>query len=453
MKNFKRALLALCFISIFAMLGFLFYNYSTSKTTVVNFELSAHDGLTDIYTIEFSDGSTSQFSVKNGKDALDIHDVYEAYKEEHGAEFSESHEGQELTFEEFLKIFLTFEQEENQKIVVSRLLNSCFKVLAQIDSDLWSLGSGVIYEMDDDTAYIVTNFHVVYTGKTLSGISDNIVLLPYGTESQYFSCEYVYGAADLDLAVLKIDADTLRSYNENVCAVTLADNYSVGETAIAIGNALGEGIAVSKGVVWVENETISVKIKNEVREYRCMRIDTPIYEGNSGGGLFNSDGELIGITNAGDGEHEHMNYAIPINIVRPAIDSIIFYDKDNNILTSGVYKLVFGVTLAESNSRYVYDPSTGGGKICADIVVDYVSGGSLSEKMGLQKGDIIKKFYINDIAYEINRNFNIGDLAMAVRAGDSIKFEFEREGSTHFTTGTEDGGYVVRQTDLTTKVS
>ncbi len=150
------------------------------------------------------------------------------------------------------------------------------------------------------------------------------------------------GTITCDLAVIRAKTQDVFNINPNVTEITFADSYTVGETAIAIGNSENEGISVTKGIVSVDNEYINYAIDNNIRSYRSMRIDTAIYGGNSGGGLFNKKGELIGITNAGDGTDQNINYAIPLNIVRPVIENIMF-NKTLKTLALGVE--VYGETL------------------------------------------------------------------------------------------------------------
>ena len=77
-----------------------------------------------------------------------------------------------------------------------------------------------------------------------------------------------------------------------------SQTITVGERVNAIGNAAGGGISVTEGILSVDSEIISVKDDDIVQSYRVMRVDAAINSGNSGGGLFDSSGELIGIVNA-----------------------------------------------------------------------------------------------------------------------------------------------------------
>ena len=204
----------------------------------------------------------------------------------------------------------------------------------------------------------------------------------------------------------------------------------MGETAIAIGNPEGNGLSVTKGIISTENELISLNIDGTSRTYRSLRIDTPLYSGNSGGGLFNSSGELIGITNAGNTEDQNINYAIPLEIVTGTVDNIICYANDGDNQTNGAYTVKFGITVSSSGSKYVYDSDKGYGEITENVNVESVTTDTIAAGLGLQNGDVIKKIEVNGTEKEINRTFTLGDVALTLRSGDKIRFVLERDGET-----------------------
>lgn len=216
----------------------------------------------------------------------------------------------------------------------------------------------MIYKIDGDSVYIVTYYHVVYNAAADedknggSKIGCEIYCYLYGSESmpvisgyddddyyQYeygdyaIECEYIGGSQETDIAVLRAEKEAVYAVNDNVRAVTLAEDYHVGESVYAIGNAEGEGITATEGIVSLDNEYIGLDIdENGTDEsYRSIRFDTSIYHGNSGGGLFNARGELIGITNAGIDGYESICYAIPVSIAKGAaeISSIILPTETN----------------------------------------------------------------------------------------------------------------------------
>lgn len=437
------------------------------------------------YTVTYSDGREETLTVRNGKDGADgqvtspsIDEIYDKYVEEYG----------ETTYADFLELYFA-STEANSTAVVGTCLQSSLKVYSTFvtssstpswgwswsggSSKTYSLsvaqGSAVIYEIDGDDTYIVTNFHVIYNGKSDEAanggyLAKDVYCYLYGSEGapkateqkdetygyslydfgEYaIECELVGGSITADLAVLKANTGDLLAINEDIREITLSEGYVVGESAMAIGNTEGEGISVTKGIVSVDNEYIALKIDGTARYYRCLRIDTSIYSGNSGGGLFNEKGELIGITNAGNTEDQNINYAIPISIVQGTVDNILHYAKDGDETTNGAYKITLGIQVEAKNSRYVYDAANGRGTIIENVCLNSVDSGSIAEKMGLTSGDIITSLTIGTEKYDILRNFDISDLLLRVRAGDTISISYTRNGESKTSEN-----YVVLASDL-----
>ena len=147
----------------------------------------------------------------------------------------------------------------------------------------YSAGSGVIYQMDrsEGDAFIVINYHVVYDldSDTANGISNDITVYLYGgeNEGQEIKATYVGGSLYYDIAVLRVENNEILK-NSDACAVTVADSdqISVGDSAIAIGNAQGYGIAASLGVVSVDSEYVTMTAVDGVTEVvsRFIRVDT-----------------------------------------------------------------------------------------------------------------------------------------------------------------------------------
>ena len=177
----------------------------------------------------------------------------------------------------------------------------------------YSTGSGVIFKLDkaNGDAYVITNHHVVYdeTSNTKNRISPDINLFLYGQEYADYKipATYVGGSMQYDLAVLKVSASQVLM-KSNAIAAEFADSDSVSvlDLAIAIGNPEGETLSATVGYVNVDSEEIDnpaiEKTQNSsgntLNTLRVMRIDAAVNHGNSGGGLFNEKGQLIGIVNA-----------------------------------------------------------------------------------------------------------------------------------------------------------
>lgn len=422
------------------------------------------------YTVTYSDGRTETLTVANGKNGKDgedglvsIDDIFKKYQEVYG----------ETSYADFLEEYLSVSSASTSTI--ARCLQSSMKVhttFVESSSVIrpgiggWSAaksyglahhaGSAVIYKIEGNDTYILTNYHVVYdksadTEANGGNLPKDIYCYLYGSEAdpvqsdktdetygyalydfgQYgIPCTYVGGSITADIAVLKAKTSDIAAINSDFHAIKPASGYCVGETAIAIGNPEGEGISVTKGIVSVDNENIALQIDGTGRYYRSLRIDTSLYSGNSGGGLFNEKGELIGITNAGNQEDQNINYAIPIEIASGVADNIIYYDRDGDDATLGAYKVTVGVTVQAKNMKYVYNEEAGRGDIREDVTVASVTEGSIAEAIGIRVDDTLTAFIIDGEEYEILRNFNVSDLLLKVRAGAVINFRYVRGGET-----------------------
>lgn len=241
------------------------------------------------------------------------------------------------------------------------------------------------------------------------------------------------GSISKDIAIVKANTKDVLAVNPNAQTASFAEEYHVGETAIAIGNPENEGISVTQGIVSVDSEEIALQIDSTARSYRSLRIDTAIYGGSSGGGLFNLKGELIGITNAGDPSDENINYAIPLQIAKGTADNILYFYLDGNEQTTGAYNVSLGVSVTSQNSRYTYDASAGYGKITEEIVVAEVSSGSIASELGLQQNDRLVGITVNGVTKELDRTYDIADAILTLRPGDTLCFETERGSETKTT--------------------
>ena len=283
-------------------------------------------------------------------------------------------------------------------------------------------GSGVLYKVDQalGDAYVITNFHVVYDNDSAEGVSQDINVYLYGMEYAEYAiqAEYVGGSNDNDIAVLKISGSELIK-NSNVTSVDIADNVYLGESAIAIGNPEAEGISVTKGIVSKLDEYISLtSALDSVINLNVIRIDTPINSGNSGGGLYNTQGELIGIVNAKvvASGIEAVGYALPVDNVIPLVDCII------DTATDGVaYKCLLGATLQTVASRSVYDYDN----LTVDIVEDVMVASSSNSE--LKKGDIIVSIKLKDELVQVTKISDVKNILFKARKGDSITINIIRD--------------------------
>lgn len=477
-KTILAVLLALVLAFSLVLAGCSSSEQAGAPVYVTQIEKTGTDGQDDIYTITYSDGTTSTFTVSNGSDGKDltITDVYEEYKQTTGSE---------LTFEEFLQQYLTV-SDETAALSVQKCLLSSLKVYTEFvvtettqtmfpphistTTDVSVMqGSAVIWRMEEDYTYIVTNYHVVYddeadvTANGGSCLARKITGYLYGSEGTpaasgtdsdgytaytygdyAIGLEYVGGSAASDIAVLRAETEDVLAINEQARAVTLAEDYYVGETVYAIGNAEGLGLSAVQGIISTENELISLNVDGTARTYRSLRIDAPTHEGNSGGGLFNSSGELVGITNAGYTATDGINYAIPLEIAEGTVENILYYASDGNEETNGAYRITLGITVRTENARNVYDAEKGYGKVQEDVYVNTVEDGSLAQTLGLAEGDKLVAIIVNGVEHAITRQYDISDLILTIRPNSTVQIRYERGGAEE--TG---ASYTLQSSDFT----
>ena len=444
-----------------------------SQRYIVSIEAGRESGA---YIITYSDGETQTLVLpgKDGKDGEDgkdvtITDIYETYIKE---------TGENISYAEFLDKYLSITAPGDNSATIAKCLRSVGKVYTEFveqvsdtffGSPVYDIaiytGAAVVWSIDESESgytYFVTNAHVIYDSKAVfiendGKIARKVMLYMYGSESSPYTADkdedgkadtdesgytvYDYGdygiACDIvgytfekDLAVIRAKTSDVKRVNPNVCAIELEDEYSVGETAIAIGNPDDGGISVTEGIVSVDNDTIELTIDTK-RTYRSIRMDTALYGGNSGGGLFNSEGKLIGIANAGSSEEENINYAIPLEIVRGTVENILYWDADGDSATSGAYKITLGLTVMSSGSKYVYDADRGYGKIVENVVVQSIADNSIASRFDMAKDDVITAVTVDGVKTKVNRSFDISDIILTMRPGDTISLEYTRGGETH----------------------
>ncbi len=250
----------------------------------------------------------------------------------------------------------------------------------KLTQDTEGAGSGIIIGQTEDTIYVATNNHVVANANqlTVTFIDDQSVTAEIkGTDAST-------DLAVLAVAVSDIPKDTLSQIK--VATLGDSDNIRVGESAIAIGNALGYGQSVTTGVisalnreVTVQDETTGTSVTNDL-----IQTSAAINPGNSGGALLNMKGEVIGINSVkySDEDVEGMGFAIPISQAEPIINDLI-----NREVVDEADTAYFGIAGQDvtSDISEAYGMPEG-------IYVTQVKQGTAAEEAGIQKGDIITEF-------------------------------------------------------------
>ena len=307
-----------------------------------------------------------------------------------------------------------------------------------------SEGSGVIIANDESAgeAYILTNYHVVYTGETASGISDEIDVYFHADQKEEHpvKAQFVGGAMAEDIAVLRVAwrADRWAGLYVSFGAAEAAQaadsrSLTVGERTIVVGNANGDGLRTTQGVLCVASETIAVASADEKTALSlfAVRTDAVIEHGNSGGGLYNEMGELIGIVCARSEKEGVLafGYAIPANRALRIAQNIL----DNASVTDGALCARLGITVESYASRAFYDGVTGKMYPEEKVIVRGVSAGSAALRMGLDVGDTL---YLARIEREgeiaascaITRTDVLSELLYGVRRGDTLTLTVSRRG-------------------------
>ncbi|MBQ3028550.1 MAG: hypothetical protein IJD26_05670, partial [Lachnospiraceae bacterium] len=191
----------------------------------------------------------------------------------------------------------------------------------------------------------------------------------------------------------------------------------------------GEGTSASYGVVSVDSEHIALTTlaSGESQTFRVIRVDTPVNPGNSGGGLYNESGELLGIVNAKliDYTVENIGYAIPSNVAVYVTDNIIDHcyngDYDN------VQRGMLGVTVQTKESYMKTEKETGHVYIVEKVQVIDVLETSLVKGKVLP-GDVLKYISFGDKRIDITRQFHVVDAMLNAREGDDITIGVVRDG-------------------------
>ena len=260
-------------------------------------------------------------------------------------------------------------------------------------------GSGVIISSD---GYILTCAHVV------SGASQITVTIG---DTDYTAT--VVGEDDTsDVAVLKIDATGLTP-----ATVGDSDSLSVGDSVLAVGNPLGElGGTVTSGIVSALNRSVTIQGSSSTNTMSLIQMDASVSPGNSGGGLFNMNGELIGLVNAksSSSDAEGLGFAIPINDAIQVAQDLL----ENGYVSGRPYMGITYIAVTDAQTAAQFNVNAYG-----VYVVDVVQGGP-ADKAGLKIGDRI----VSIDGTEIAQKDDLGTLMQQHTAGDALSITVARDG-------------------------
>lgn len=282
-----------------------------------------------------------------------------------------------------------------------------------------SAGAGVIYKLNGNTAYIITNYHVIYDSYS-GGYSKNIKVYLYNLvlEDQLIDATVVGASKDNDIAVIEATSDMF--LEDTVKAVTVNTTAPVaGQATFAIGTPSLYTFSVTSGIVSVESEYITTAYSANVRVYRT---DTALNSGNSGGGMFNENGELMGISDAksSDTTDDNVCYAIPASLAVSVAD---------NIIENGGKRFLLGVNMELSDIDTFVD-ADGIIRTAYTYTVSSVNSGAAATGK-IETGDVMVSVAINDEeGVIIDTSFKAQEYLMNARPGDTIKVTVLRNGET-----------------------
>ncbi|GLC90075.1 S1C family serine protease [Lysinibacillus piscis] len=275
-------------------------------------------------------------------------------------------------------------------------------------------GSGVIYKVAGDTAFIVTNNHVIEGAKQLE------VTMPDGTKEE---AKLVGNDMWTDLAVISISSKNVKT----VAAFGNSDVLKQGEAVIAIGNPLGLDFygSVTTGVVSGKDRSVPVDLNGDGTsdwQQEVLQTDAAINPGNSGGALVNLAGELIGINSMkiAESQVEGLGFSIPINSAIPIIEEL---EKNGKM-----ERPTMGISLTDLTDvpafyqqqtlKLPQDVTTG-------VVITDVKGNSPASKAGAQQYDVIVEMDGQKIETAIDLRKHLYN---EKKTGDTLTMKVYRQG-------------------------
>ena len=303
--------------------------------------------------------------------------------------------------------------EKSTNEIVSEVADSVVEITVEVvQTDMFygeqtaeGAGSGVIISED---GYILTNNHV-------AGDASKITVTLRSGES--YDAKLFGADADLDIALIKIDASGL-------CAAPVGDSSTVsaGDKSVIIGNPLGTlGGSVTEGII----SAVDRELEIDGRTMHLIQTDAAVNPGNSGGGMFNSQGELVGIVvakSAGDSTGstiDNIGFVIPINNALDILGDLKQYGYVRG-------KAYTGMAYSEGSSGGMYAQYFGYGGTSDGVYIASIKSGSNAAKAGFSVGDRV-------ISVDGNAVNTISDLKKIITdhsVGDTVSFELERSGRT-----------------------
>ncbi|CAM3809168.1 S1C family serine protease [Alkalicoccus chagannorensis] len=277
-------------------------------------------------------------------------------------------------------------------------------------------GSGIVYKIDGEQAFVVTNQHVI-EGASEGDTNIDVTL----SDGARVPAEFVGEDVLTDLAVLTIDAaevDTVADFGDS-------DTLQAGEPAIAIGNPLAFEGSVTLGIISATDRSIPVDISGNNQpdwEAEVLQTDAAINPGNSGGALLNIQGEVIGINSMKIAQQavEGIGFSIPTSVALPVIEDLEQHGEVQRPQMGIILRSLQEIPSFHWESTLGLPDDVSGG-----VYLEGVEPGSPAAEGGLEEGDVIVSLDDEEIrdANELRRY-----LYTETDIGDEIDVQFYRNG-------------------------
>ena len=283
---------------------------------------------------------------------------------------------------------------------ISKLKSAGSSILSKSTESELGLGTGVIVSED---GYILSNEHVTGTK-----YSKCYITLENGNN---YDGTVVWSDSDLDLSITKINAKNLEYVN-----LGDSDKIRVGETVYAIGNPIGFEFrrTVTSGIISAKNRTIKIEEDNKSSYMTdLIQTDATINPGNSGGPLIYPNGDIVGINTVKISTAEGIGFAIPINIIKPIIESLKTTGNFEEA-TIGIY--------AYDKEVIPYIDSNFNVNLEEGIYVAQITKNGAADNTELKEGDIITTID----SKELNTMNDLRQYIYSKKPGDEVKLQIKR---------------------------
>ena len=269
-------------------------------------------------------------------------------------------------------------------------------------------GSGVLITAD---GYIVTNNHVV------NGADEINVTL---TNKKTYKAKVIGVDASSDIAVIKIEASGLP-----YLVYGNSDEIKLGQWVLAIGYPLNLDVTITAGIISAKNRSIDINSRQSDKPVESfLQTDAAVNQGNSGGALVNTSGELVGINSAiasPTGSYAGYAYAIPVNIVKKVVTDIVKYGT--------VQRAYLGISypkdgLSDEELKKVTEDLNTKYKEGDGILISDVLDGGAAKAAGIKKGDVLVK--INGVA--VKTSPELQEQVSRYKPGDKMNLVIKRDG-------------------------